>query len=168
MQRFGKWTKWIVWVIFALYIAAVLRLTVFRGGAALYAERQLNLVLAENLIRVWQSGNRFDFFRQFWGNIGCFVPFGFLLPLLMKRPRFLTVAAIGAGFSLAIEVTQYFSRMGVAELDDLILNTLGVVIGYLIYRLWGMVTAKGEIAGHSTPPSLRTWWGPLARNDERC
>ena len=142
-MKASKKTKWIISILFALYMVVLLRLTVFRGSA-LYAEPQLNLSLFANLIQVWRDGGFWEFSRQFFGNIGWFVPFGFLLPFLLRRTSLLLVTAMGAGLSLAIELAQYIFRVGVAELDDLILNTLGVVIGYLFYKLLGMITAKAK------------------------
>ena len=76
-----------------------------------------------------------QFIWLFFGNIGWFVPFGLLLPALLKNNKFGRVAAFGFMFSFVIESIQFFSRKGMAELDDLILNTLGVVIGYFLYKL---------------------------------
>jgi glycopeptide antibiotics resistance protein len=37
-------------------------------------------------------------------------------------------------FSFTIEISQYVFRKGVTEVDDLILNTIGAIIGYLLYK----------------------------------
>ena len=121
--------------LFALYIGVVLCLTVFRFQTH-YATRQLNLRLGIALIEAYKNEGFWPFMRLFAGNIGWFVPFGFLLPMIWKRGCFWAVALSGFAFSLAIETAQYLFRKGWAELDDLILNTLGVVIGYLLHMLW--------------------------------
>ncbi|MCL2672309.1 MAG: VanZ family protein [Clostridiales bacterium] len=122
-------------VLFILYIGIVLRLTVFRFQTY-YETRQLNLTLGVALITVYNDEGFWPFMRLFAGNIGWFVPFGFLLPLLWKRGKFWMIVLSGFLFSLAIETAQYIFRKGWAELDDLILNTLGVVVGYLFYVVW--------------------------------
>ena len=125
--------KWIWGILFALYLVVLLKLTVFRGNT--YAYRILNLKLFVALADVYRRHGLRQFLWLFGGNIGCFVPFGFLLPVLWRRAKFWHIAAAGFAFSLAIEATQYIFRVGIAELDDLILNTLGVVTGYALYGI---------------------------------
>lgn len=66
-------------------------------------------------------------------NVILFVPFGVLLPALFPRVRF--GAAVLAGFagSLVIELAQYVLCAGVSDVDDLILNTLGTLVGAGLY-----------------------------------
>lgn len=120
-------------ILFSIYILIVLRLTIFRFNSIL-DERVLNLTLFVDLIHVYQNAGLRLFLWLFLGNIGWFVPFGFLLPMLLKKESFLKSVGIGFLFSLVIESLQFAFRLGVAELDDLILNTLGVVIGYLLFK----------------------------------
>ena len=130
-----KKIKTICFIVFSAYILIVLRLTIFRSGA-LFEERQLNLAVFSDLIHVYRNVGVRRFLWLFFGNIGWFVPFGFLLPILLKKESFLKVVVMGFMFSFTIESLQFIFRIGVAELDDLILNTLGTAIGYLIYKLW--------------------------------
>jgi len=120
--------------IFVIYIAIVLNLTIIRFGR-FYPERQLNLLLFADLIETYKRYGFWSFTRLFFGNIGWFIPFGFLLPLLLKKESFFKVVVMGFMFSFAIETIQFIFRKGVAELDDLILNTIGVAIGYYFYKL---------------------------------
>lgn len=70
------------------------------------------------------------------GNVIMFVPFGFLLPLLWKKlQRFWLVGCIGAGGSCFIECVQLFIDRSV-DIDDVILNTAGVVLGYFLLWTW--------------------------------
>ena len=68
------------------------------------------------------------------GNIAAFMPFGFLLPLVTER-KITTWKAFVYGFllSLAAESIQFVSRTGAFDVDDLILNTVGSVLGYWCY-----------------------------------
>ena len=70
---------------------------------------------------------------NFLGNIILFMPFGFIIPLLWKVSD-KKVIVIGFCSSLFIEVCQLFLTRG-TDVDDLILNTLGVVFGLLFYKL---------------------------------
>ena len=65
------------------------------------------------------------------GNLGIFAPVG-LLSAVMLGPRAtaLRVGAIGLGFSLIIEALQWAFGRRVADVDDVILNTTGTLLGY--------------------------------------
>ena len=66
-------------------------------------------------------------------NIYMTIPLGFLLALIWPRLRSVKkVALIGLSFSLAIELSQLLNRRG-STVDDLLMNTLGTVLGYLLF-----------------------------------
>ena len=68
-------------------------------------------------------------------NIIMFMPFGFLLPLIWKNFRNAKkVVLMGFLMSLAIEICQLFN-IRTTDIDDLMMNTLGAVIGYFIWKL---------------------------------
>ena len=121
-------------IVFASYILILLNLVIFRLDFY-YNERQLNLTLFVNLIDIYQNEGAGEFLRLFLGNICWFVPFGFLFPMLLKRKSFLVTITIGFMFSFFIETMQFVFYKGVAELDDLILNTVGAAIGYILYKI---------------------------------
>jgi len=62
-----------------------------------------------------------------------FIPIGFFLSLLWKLED-KKVVMIGFCSSLFIETSQLFLRRG-TDVDDLILNTLGVYLGLVLYKL---------------------------------
>ena len=70
-------------------------------------------------------------------NIAMFLPLGVLLPLAVKRfQRWYWMLAAGAGISLVIEGFQHFLNRGQADVDDLICNTLGAMLGYCLVMLF--------------------------------
>ncbi|MCI5828841.1 MAG: VanZ family protein [Lachnospiraceae bacterium] len=70
------------------------------------------------------------------GNVLAFVPFGVFLPLLVRRVRsFGKTLLLGFEFSLLVEIVQLFSKVGSFDVDDIMLNTLGVLLGYALFRL---------------------------------
>ncbi len=80
--------------------------------------------------------------HQVGGNILLGVPFGFLAPLVWKkRNTFWKVLLAGLAFSVAIETSQFLISFilkytyRIADIDDVILNTMGVALGYLAYKL---------------------------------
>ena len=73
------------------------------------------------------NSNSFIYF-EVRANILLFIPIGFLLPLVVKKMPLLW----GIGFSLLIEIIQFITRRGTCETDDVISNTIGLLIGYAI------------------------------------
>ncbi len=73
-------------------------------------------------------------YKNLGGNLIGFVPMGIFLPLLFKKLRsFAAVAAIVFAISLAYELIQLCTGLGVFDVDDLILNTAGGIIGCIIH-----------------------------------
>ncbi len=71
--------------------------------------------------------------REVFLNILLFLPLGYLLPFVSKKlrnPFFITL--IGFLCSLATECAQFYTRLGTFQVDDLVCNTLGTLIGGLI------------------------------------
>ncbi len=70
------------------------------------------------------------------GNIAAFMPFGFLLPLITERKMHTGKVFVASFFlSLCAETIQLVSRTGAFDVDDLILNTVGGVLGYWCYAV---------------------------------
>ena len=70
-------------------------------------------------------------------NVVVFVPVGFLLGFATKEGKkgWLLALLIGAGLSIGIETLQLAFKLGFAEVDDVMHNTLGCMIGYGVYSL---------------------------------
>lgn len=68
------------------------------------------------------------------GNTAMFMPLGVVWPIVYKElNNHKKVIVAGVGFSFIIEITQLLFYDRVTDIDDLILNSLGFVVGYLIY-----------------------------------
>lgn len=96
-----------------------------------------NWVLFASIHKIYYS--RMDDMYKFMnigGNILGFVPLGFLLPLVFFR-RGRLVLTVGAVFliSFLFESVQRYTGLGVFDVDDLLLNTIGGLSGYLFYLL---------------------------------
>lgn len=80
--------------------------------------------------------NTFSARKQIYENVLMFVPYAVLLYGLARPFRKWWIALLmGAGSSLLIEVMQWVTRTGYFEVDDILTNTVGMVLGYLIYRI---------------------------------
>lgn len=81
------------------------------------------------------------------GNIMLFVPLGFLIPLLFKRKNKISnIALYGFCASLGIELMQLLTAINLTDIDDIIFNTLGAVIGFFTYNIFYFFIKKTKLA----------------------
>lgn len=70
-----------------------------------------------------------------FGNIAAFMPLGILIPIILSTKRKLVATIV---FSIVIlliaETAQFIFKVGVFDVDDIILNMIGVVSGYMVYK----------------------------------
>ncbi|GGV56332.1 VanZ family protein [Streptomyces longisporoflavus] len=92
-----------------------------------------------------------DTVKQLGGNIVLGLPFGMLLPVLVPRARGLVrVIVVTALVMLLVELAQGMLVTGRAfDVDDVLLNTTGAVLGYLLV---------GRRLGRAVHPRRRHWW----------
>ena len=77
------------------------------------------------------------------GNIVMFIPLGFGLPWVHERlRRFWKTLLLSAGIIILVELTQLFTLLGHCDVDDLILNLMGVAMGYCFFLVWKKLGAR--------------------------
>ena len=150
----GKLSRTILWVIFLLYMGVLTKFIIFKRHIGSLKQHFEGLYHHYNMKSNIDNGNlnlrpfhTIDFYMNsrlpikyailnLVGNIAGFVVLGVFIPLLIYRLRS-AAATIFAVFliSLSFEIMQLFGMLGVCDIDDLILNTLGGAIGYGIYLL---------------------------------
>lgn len=114
--------------LFAAYLLVLLWLVLFKlSGDPIavlndFHTRSLNLI---PFTRAYKS--------EMIANFIAFVPFGVLLGVNFKQAGFWYKVAVIFGFSLAVEVIQFATGIGVADITDLITNTLGGLVGLAAY-----------------------------------
>ena len=85
-------------------------------------------------VHLFDYDNVRDIIWNIVGNMIMFIPTGIVLPVIYKKlDCFWKVVAVGALISLCIEILQLPFPSRASDVDDLILNTLGVAVGYGIY-----------------------------------
>ena len=88
------------------------------------------------LLNLFNYDSKRDLLLNVIGNAAMFVPSGIVLPIVYKRLNtFWKVLLAGIGISLCIEIIQLPFSARATDIDDLILNTIGVIAGYGIYAL---------------------------------
>ena len=116
-------------------------LNIMEGQSVCATEHFLNLVPFQSFMGDWAMGSR-NQITQLIANIFMFVPMGFITPVAFKKVRtFPKTILCMVAFSFCIEFIQYFIGRS-ADIDDLILNTLGGIFGYGIYVLFSKCLGK--------------------------
>ena len=69
------------------------------------------------------------------GNIVLLVPIGFLVPLVYRKMTWRKTLALAFAAGFVIEGMQALLRVGIFDIDDVILNGLGVVVGYWVFTM---------------------------------
>ncbi len=137
-RRRGVYVLW-----FVLYTAVLIYFLFFAekfGRGTVNSDYHYNLTLF-NTIKLYVKGvDAVGFWISFLniaGNIIAFVPFGVLVPaIFVKRLKsFPTVLLLGFLLSLGVEVVQLLTRVGTFDVDDVLLNTIGVALGYVVYLI---------------------------------
>lgn len=139
----SKW-HYILHAVFAMYIIAVFHIT---GVGTLYDGLTAELEEMKERINLIPFSNKIDIIGYLL-NVVMFIPLGFFIPLIWKQLDKLSSSILaGAAFSILIELSQLLSYRG-TDIDDLITNTLGAAIGYIMYKLWDRLSkSKYQFAG---------------------
>lgn len=139
----NKIIKFIWWLyIVLLFLLVVVK---FRGSVAELSDRvnsyAMEGAINYNFVPFRSIGNQVAHIFQGWallnllGNIVPFIPFGFLLPISYRKINtFYKVFAVGFLAIVFIELFQFVTKLGSFDVDDIILNTVGVSLGY--FMIW--------------------------------
>lgn len=134
--------RWLIAAIFVFYILVLFYLVFLsdnygRNNAEILRYQDINLVpfkTIKNYLRAWDVVNPMVIITNIYGNIAAFLPFGFLGPVILKRMRKLkAVFFYSLLLSFMIELIQGLLGVGVVDVDDLILNVFGALIGFGFY-----------------------------------
>ncbi len=128
---FVFYAVFIIWNILFKYVSPINIFSTER-----YFSRSVNLIPFNDLLQ----GNylRLDV----WGNILLFIPLGIYMRV-MKFGRLKTAGA-AAGISILFETLQYAFALGATDITDVIYNTIGGLVGILIYEFLYLLLKRGE------------------------
>lgn len=76
------------------------------------------------------------YFPEIIMNIVVFIPIGFAIGLVFRKISGWQTILAGMGISVGVELFQWFFRKGFADIDDVIHNILGCLIGFAVWRCW--------------------------------
>lgn len=145
-----KGIKVLFHILFWVYFLIAIRFLIFKYPAAflksiadnwnrgviLSGLSTANFVPLKTIKMYIRYADRLNSFENIVGNIVIFMPFGFLVPFTWKKNHGVgMIFALGFIFSMGVELTQLISGFGAFDVDDLILNTLGAILGYFVYKI---------------------------------
>lgn len=171
-QRKSK--TYMVWIVLMLYICFLFKVILFKFGSVeilpLMSKLYHTLLDPGSIVDRLDTAN-LDLFRtlrrqaahpnlrnvvNIIGNFVIFVPFGFLISMGVKKASSGILVLIGSfGMSLCLESLQLVLSMGTFDVDDLLLNTLGGVAGYIAYYLCVVVKEVFQVT-ISFSPRIKT------------
>ena len=135
-------------VLFVLYIFFLLYFLIFSdwyGRTGVSREYQYNLVLFKEIkrfIEYREELGAFAVFTNLFGNILIFMPFGFFISMASRARGFFMTLFYSFGLSLCVEVFQLLTKVGSFDVDDLLLNTIGGVLGYILFSICNTIRRR--------------------------
>ena len=144
LRAFGK-------VLFLLYVGFLIYFLFVaewygRTGAA--EEYRYNLELFREIRRFLTYREELGsctVFANLCGNILIFVPYGFFISMASRTRGFFKTSFCSMGLSLCVETVQLITRVGSFDVDDILLNTVGGVIGYIIFAVCNMMRRNYDV-----------------------
>ena len=126
-------------LIFAIYLYGVFY---FTAAGTIFDAKLYGLnINAEQLNFIPFSDTNIDIIAYLL-NIILFIPLGFLLSYIWSNFNNIKYIFIsGVSFSLLIEISQLLNNRR-TDIDDLLLNTLGTILGYIMFRLFSHITKR--------------------------
>ncbi len=138
-------------IIFGVYLVLLIYMLFFAESMGrTFTERtyHYNLVPFKEIKRFlvhWESLGTMAVMLNLFGNVAAFVPYGLILPIMYRRLRSLGRITLWTfEFSLLVEVLQLVSKVGSFDVDDLLLNTLGGILGYLGFVILDWIRRKRD------------------------
>lgn len=144
--------KIVVWISFIIYLALLIKIILFKYPMSMIKEILKGCEIPSLSFRIANSNfiplkSIFEFLfksqnirisvENILGNIIAFAPFGFLLSVLTDRMnKFKFVILSSFILSLVFEIIQLLTALGDFDVDDILLNVLGAVLGYLFYQIF--------------------------------
>ncbi|MBS5588854.1 MAG: VanZ family protein [[Clostridium] spiroforme] len=118
-----------------VYFLFLLRIIIFKNGINSYAYNY-NLHFFD-FINQWNNrGIDMTLLVNVLGNIMLFVPLSIILLNYCKCLNNINIIFINFFTSLSFELIQLSTGWGTFDVDDILLNTIGGIIGLIIYRLF--------------------------------
>ncbi len=132
--------------VYMLILVYFLLLSDGFGRTVRYDEIHYNLIPFVEIARFIKYRESIGFFSvmiNLVGNVVAFIPFGALIRwVINRRVTWYQVTGYTFLFSLSVELLQLVAKVGSFDVDDLMLNTLGGLLGFFVYRVLRLADHK--------------------------
>ena len=132
----------ILFVLYIIFVFYFLLISEIYGRTGEMQEYHYNLVLFREIRRFWNYRKQLGIFAtatNLLGNVLIFLPFGFFMAMASKYRSFLSTLVYSFALSLTVEISQLFMKVGCFDVDDLLLNTTGGMIGFVAFSICNVI-----------------------------
>ena len=140
-----KYIRPLLWIAFGVYCFILIYILFLNRGSrshypyTQYFRQFTNFIPFKTIIEYvqrYQDGYRNLSTVNLLGNFVLFMPMGMLLPCaFQKLDRFWKVTLTVLGMVVAVEIVQGILRVGSVDIDDVLFNVIGAMIGYGLIRI---------------------------------
>lgn len=129
-----------LYILFFMYLCLMIW-EVFIGPYRSYSDvRRYNLypfkTVMEFLLNATKHNSQIIFINLI-ANIITFIPLGFFITLIFRRScKLINTTLLCVLIIICIEIGQFLLNVGVLDIDDIILNTVGCVLGFMLYKVF--------------------------------
>lgn len=117
-------------IVFIYYVILLFNMVVF---ARYNSIDSYNLIPFKSIVDIFKNGTIYEVIINIFGNLLVFMPLEYFLIELFKIKKLSINFILSFGIILLIEIFQYIFKVGVLDIDDLILCTFGMMIFYILY-----------------------------------
>ncbi len=118
-------------IVFIYYIILIFNMVIF---ARYNNINSYNLIPFKSIIFILKTGTIYSIIINIFGNLFVFMPLDYFLIDLFNVKKFSINFVLSFGIILLIELFQYIFKVGVFDIDDIILCTLGMMTFFMIYN----------------------------------
>jgi len=144
----AKRTRWLAACALTAYGALLIRFVVFKAIPVIHIGHLRfrfagthtgpgNFVPFKSIVpQLMGQGNLLIDMVNLFGNVIPFMPIGLLAPLIVRSISWQKALVLGVVTGLSMEVMELVFRVGIFDVDDVILNAFGVMLGYGVFVMF--------------------------------
>jgi glycopeptide antibiotics resistance protein len=144
----AKRTRWLVAFALIAYSVVLIRFVVFKAIPTIHIGHMrfriagphtgpANFIPFKTILpQLMGQGNRLIDAVNLLGNIVPFMPIGLLAPIVFRSFSWKKAIALGVITGLSFEVMEVVFRVGIFDVDDILCNAFGVVLGYGVFAMF--------------------------------
>ena len=143
----AKRTRWLTACLLIAYSAILIKFVVFKAIPTIRMRHfrlriagshtgPANLIPFKTIVpQLLGQGNHLIGMVNLIGNVIPFIPIGLLTPLVFRSVSWRKALVLGIFTGLTFEVLEAIFRVGIFDVDDIILNASGVMVGYAAFAM---------------------------------